>query len=294
MVSRHEGLTAVQARKCQRQLRSLPAMLSLGEICGEGERCSSLEALTMLSIPNPPEEYFEIEDISERMWAMFDQQFSNRKQERKRRKEACLKLIAQNEVDWTEVFRQYNSFIDQLANACSCPKSIEAFPMLEALESEIRLQTKQIADAVLSDKSSTVKNIEPKKKAQYIAKLAILQSSFLLWKLCVRLEQRRQAREQMTMLAFALAGYRAEHHGAYPKSLAKLAPNYIDVIPKDPFTDGDFRYRAENGGYLLYSVGNNGKDDGGRGRADYPESVPFEERNEWDDVSIRTPRKKSD
>lgn len=247
----------------------------------------------MLSIPNFPEEYFEIEDISERMWAMLDQQFSNRKQERKRRKEACLKLIAQNEVGWTEVFRQYNSFIDQLANACSCPKSIEAFAMLEALESEIRLETKQIADAVLSDKSSAVKNIEPKKKAQHIAKLAILQSSFLSWKQCIRIEQRRQARENMVMLAFALAGYRADHNGEYPKTLAQLVPTYIDAIPKEPFTDGDFRYRAEDGGYLLYSVGQNGKDDGGFGRGNYPDSATEEQRNEWDDVSIRTPREKS-
>ena len=71
----------------------------------------------------------------------------------------------------------------------------------------------------------------------------------------------------LTRLAFALAAYRADR-GAYPTKLADLAPKYVAKVPKDIFNDSDLHYRQENGGYLLYSVGPNGKDDDGKGMED--------------------------
>jgi hypothetical protein len=92
----------------------------------------------------------------------------------------------------------------------------------------------------------------------------------------------------MTLLAFALAGYRADHMGKYPPTLAELAPAYIDVLPKDPFTDGDLHYKSDGEGYLLYSVGPNGKDDGGLGPGSFTDSATEEQRRTCDDLSIRT------
>ena len=42
-------------------------------------------------------------------------------------------------------------------------------------------------------------------------------------------------------------------------------------------------YRPEGGGYLLYSVGPNGKDDGGKGREDCKEGEG------WDDLAVHVP-----
>ncbi len=99
----------------------------------------------------------------------------------------------------------------------------------------------------------------------------------------------------MALLALALSAYRTEH-GEYPKTLAELAPTYIDAILKDPFTDGEFYYKQEGDGYLLYSVGRNGKDDGGRnymhGSRDETGTVTEDEMKSWDDIAIRTPPKK--
>ena len=51
----------------------------------------------------------------------------------------------------------------------------------------------------------------------------------------------------------------------------------------DPFfVDADLRYRLEDGGYVLYSVGPNGKDDGAKGLADRKEG-----NEDWDDVVVR-------
>ena len=62
----------------------------------------------------------------------------------------------------------------------------------------------------------------------------------------------------------ALRAYRLER-GAYPRSLAELVPGYLTKIPADPFAlDAPLRYRRAGAKYVLYSVGPDGKDDGGR------------------------------
>jgi hypothetical protein len=55
-----------------------------------------------------------------------------------------------------------------------------------------------------------------------------------------------------------------ENH-RWPTKLAELAPNYLRSVPLDPYTQLPLQYSAENGRYKLYSVGPNGRDDGGQG-----------------------------
>jgi hypothetical protein len=80
-------------------------------------------------------------------------------------------------------------------------------------------------------------------------------------------------------LAFALAAYKADH-GAYPPKLADLAPKYLPKVPDDIFSGKALIYRPSENGYLLYSVGANGKDEGGRWFDDDPPG---------DDPSVRMP-----
>ena len=63
-------------------------------------------------------------------------------------------------------------------------------------------------------------------------------------------------------LAFALAAYRADN-GNYPATLDLLAPKYLAKIPGDLFNDKPLIYKPNATGYVLYSVGENGKDDNG-------------------------------
>jgi hypothetical protein len=70
-----------------------------------------------------------------------------------------------------------------------------------------------------------------------------------------------------TALQLAVEGYRAEH-GSLPPALDALVPSWLDAVPTDPYSGRPFVYRlvpaAENErGYVLYSVGADGKDDGG-------------------------------
>ena len=61
----------------------------------------------------------------------------------------------------------------------------------------------------------------------------------------------------------ALELYRQEH-GRYPESLNALVPEFIHEVPADRITGAPVHYRIAAGRPLLYSVGADRKDDGGR------------------------------
>jgi hypothetical protein len=68
---------------------------------------------------------------------------------------------------------------------------------------------------------------------------------------------------QMVIAAVALKRYELRH-GQLPQSLAALAPEFLTEEPHD-FMDGQpLRYRLNSdGSFVLYSVGEDGRDDGG-------------------------------
>ena len=70
------------------------------------------------------------------------------------------------------------------------------------------------------------------------------------------------ARKGCAKLAIALRLYRMKNQ-AYPERLSQLTPEFIDKLPVDPFSGKDFVYRTEGKGFIVYSVGPNGVDDGG-------------------------------
>jgi hypothetical protein len=73
-----------------------------------------------------------------------------------------------------------------------------------------------------------------------------------------------RAQNAMLETALALRAYDLDH-GRYPESLSKLAPAYLKAVPTDPFAPrAHLRYRLKGKSYLLYSVGPDGKDDGGK------------------------------
>jgi hypothetical protein len=48
-----------------------------------------------------------------------------------------------------------------------------------------------------------------------------------------------------------------------PEILEELVPTYLAAVPTDPFDGQPLRYKKLAKGYIVYSVGENGKDDGG-------------------------------
>ncbi|HUT07398.1 MAG TPA: hypothetical protein VMY15_01015 [Candidatus Latescibacteria bacterium] len=52
--------------------------------------------------------------------------------------------------------------------------------------------------------------------------------------------------------------------GEYPENLEALVPGLLTEVPVDPFTGKPLVYRREGEGFIVYSLGSNLKDDGGR------------------------------
>lgn len=63
--------------------------------------------------------------------------------------------------------------------------------------------------------------------------------------------------------ACALERYRLAR-GTYPESLEALVPAFLDCVPTDIPAGGSLHYRREGQGYVIWSVGVDGKDEGGR------------------------------
>jgi len=72
-------------------------------------------------------------------------------------------------------------------------------------------------------------------------------------------------RRDAMMTAVALELYRREHNGKYPAGLEALVPEYLPTIPLDQFNGKPMGYVVlEDGNVILYGVGVDLDDDGGR------------------------------
>ena len=79
----------------------------------------------------------------------------------------------------------------------------------------------------------------------------------------VAAHQRDEANMTLVRIGAALAVYRTEH-GDYPAALDDLTrTGVLSKLPDDPFTTAPFRYERRDNGYLLYSLYENRRDDGG-------------------------------
>ncbi len=80
----------------------------------------------------------------------------------------------------------------------------------------------------------------------------------------------KEAITRMLILELALHAYQLEH-GCPPESLEQLVPEFLSALPIDPFdpNGGPFRYPCSDDGPIVYSVGPDGDDDGGRPSAPY-------------------------
>jgi hypothetical protein len=58
-----------------------------------------------------------------------------------------------------------------------------------------------------------------------------------------------------------------------------LTPQYLDRVPADPFDGAPLRYRLLNSGYVIYSAGPDGQDNGGR---EHPANDKFADKTPYD------------
>jgi hypothetical protein len=183
-------------------------------------------------------------------------------------------------IDWDPVLTAMNEWVDRcVANMRLSDRSKRADDYRQLFDdlSAMRLQSgAERAKQLLDDVSAGTSIATAKGRALAAILVPLLLPAFDKVQTAV---ERGQQTQDVVLVAFALAQHQREH-GRYPERLDALAPKYLKHVPPDLFSGRGLVYRPAANGYLLYSIGPDGKDDGGRSQADDPAG---------DDIAVRMP-----
>jgi ABC-type transport system involved in cytochrome c biogenesis permease component len=86
------------------------------------------------------------------------------------------------------------------------------------------------------------------------------------------------ARLRAAQAALAIERWRLKNHDHLPESLEQLSPRWLPDIPTDPFNGEQLLYKQTERGYVIYSVGKDTQDNGGReaqGKLRRPYDITF-------------------
>ncbi len=263
---RHPRLTAREALDYREQLRNLPEVPDMAELVDRMERFMFLDCMLTIADGN-----VSTKELAEGLaniglhipsGAVLD----------------AGRYIADSFVDWNTVLRDSNKFYDRMAAAMRVTDYEERRQALRKIEREMNGFRAGVSGS--DPLSATLALLTPRKS------LTSQTSKVFLAILCpgvlqaTRAETRAHERAELLDLALSLAAYRADAE-RYPDALANLTPEYLSSVPNDVFTGENLVYRRSGAGYVLYSLGENQTDDGGRTYGDLPKA---------DDLVVKTQR----
>ncbi|MCS7160617.1 MAG: hypothetical protein RMJ19_09105, partial [Gemmatales bacterium] len=179
---------------------------------------------------------------------------------------------------WQRVLKELNYWYDQFAQALRQPDRTQRLRALASVENELHKTLEDTAETGLGRLlGAVIPQADPNLGERFSATLAALLFSSL--QRVATAYDRVEQLHQLAQLAIALQIYRVEN-GEFPPRLQDLVPKYLPEVPNDVFSAQALVYRRTDRGYLLYSVGPNGKDEGGRTDQDKPRG---------DDLRIQLP-----
>ncbi len=249
-------LSSAAALAYRDELEKLAPQPSVADQFDHGERIMLLGFSSELAEKQQP----ELEDMMER----FGQALSPM---------ADTELIVdiydmQMTVVWNEGMRSANKEWDRWLAAIRTPITDWRSLRFEALETTARSILKQTPEGL---GETTLQ-----KKGDWMGRMLATRMLPNL-KPDLVVEDRARMRVDLVLLGLALAADHADN-GAYPETLAALVPRYCRAIAGDRFTTKPLVYRLEDKGYVLYSAGDNGIDNGG---------TPSNAQPPGDDIVIR-------
>ncbi|QJW93428.1 type II secretion system protein [Frigoriglobus tundricola] len=244
-------LSAKQTLERLKELHALPPVAALADKIGTGERMMGLDGLQLVR--------------------------RGGHLERPNVKPTPEELKALEKIDWVPAMQALNAHYDRTAAAMRIKDRAAREKEFDVIEKELDERVKvgrtlESLQKLISDAGEG--KVTGKKIGDVLVAL-----------LAPGVRKIQQAHDRVTQVernlhvAFALAAYRKDN-GAYPTKLADLAPAYLAAVPDDLFANQPIIYKPDAKGYLLYSVGPNGRDDGGRWYNDDPPG---------DDPNVRMP-----
>jgi hypothetical protein len=253
----HSKLTSKRLSACSEDLRRLPPIPALADCIDLGERFMLLDMIMMTSHYGP--------DV------MADLAKSPTKPPAGNRFTSGLFTRS---INWDQALLTANRWIDRYVEAARIHDRSVRSQEISKINQDIGKLKARVGGAGWFQQAFASADSRGELTGEIMVGL-MLPSYWKIQSSADRIEQ-VQANLQ---LAFALAAYHSDS-GSYPAKLDALAPKYLEKIPNDLFSGKPLIYRLEGDGYLLYSVGANGIDDGG---ASYDDQPP------GDDIRIRKP-----
>jgi hypothetical protein len=233
----HGNLTTEQLQQIRRDLAALPPFAGMAPALDQGERLVVVDLLVHFAATR---------DMS---WSQMSEEL-----EIDPGGAQVFQLIS---VDWNLVLRNMNRWYDRLAAAARLPDRPQREVALDRIQADLQtLMAESRAPASL-----VASAVSRRQRSEVVA--AIMLGLFMpAVHATINAQDRANTALQLTQLAAALAEYRAVH-GAYPDKLDDLVPGVLDKVPVDIHNALPFFYKRDGEGYLLYSAGDNGADDGG-------------------------------
>jgi hypothetical protein len=229
-------------KQYQNDLQRLPAITNVSEIVNVSERCNYIDALLVIALDRPEAmELLGVEPEVGEAAQMF-------------------RRVGIPAFDWDEALKTGNTYYDRLVRGMQLPTYAQRHAAIEELNADIK-------------KRATLRTFDPrgKREIETARAFASVMAALMLPSLAKVREGEDLLRQTATNMDVALALYRFKNdQHRYPEQLEQLVPEYLAKMPVDQFNGAPPIYRRTKAGYLLYSVGPNTKDDGGRkdGNAD--------------------------
>lgn len=168
--------------------------------------------------------------------------------------EFALDMLDGYDVDWNLVLEEGQNWHDRLVAAGKIADLRERNKAIDEFEHE--LANIDIGTAIGELRRGTSRKV----RSAAMAKL-FLSIQLPVVPATLQSEERSNSYTQLHQMAPALALHRLRE-GEYPESLDKLTPKYLSAPLVDLYGN-PFKYERSEDGYLLYSTGLNGIDEGG-------------------------------
>jgi hypothetical protein len=232
----HGKLTPEQARQVQRDLAALGPFRGMAASIGQCERLMGIDAVLHIASRKAP--------VAALTGGGGDELPSH--------------LISVISIDWNHVLREMNRRYDKLEAAARLATWEDRSAAMEQLDQEFGQISADFADSPARWLAALVSR---EQRSQLVSDVAAALLLPAISAAC-EAEDRGNMKLSLVQLAAALALHRAEQ-GAYPEKLESLVPGVLPQLPTEMFHSKPFIYYRDGEGYLLYSAGPNGVDDGG-------------------------------
>ncbi len=244
-IASHCNLTAEEAKKCLTEFQKVPSLPPITKIFESNERFFALSFWQSSA-------RFSLDEVT--------LSYAYPEEDKKIK-------VPDVQLNWDMLLKMENDYFDKLAEAASAKTFREQYENLRKLDGGDEKD-----DVILNPDEFGGTRGKLKKLIEEIGTDDCDKLTLAIWNFSHKdfipthrffaLDARQTAMRHLAEVAFAMAAYKAEK-GEYPQKLADLAPDYLKTVPNDIYTDKPLIYRLADDGYVLYSVGEDMKDDGG-------------------------------